>query len=263
MAINLDEDALNIYTDGSSLSNPRRGGIGVRFVYVDSNGDEEVKDFDCLGFKGGTNNQMELQACITGLEEAFQHPEYDKYDKILVLTDSMYVRNNQNNLKYVWPNNQWNTKDGTPVLNLGLWKTLRKILVSFKKKIKIKWVKGHDKDKHNIAVDKLAKKSARNVFYEPLQKSSVRRKQTDKKTVKGSVGMEGQRLTIRIIETQSVRKGLFRYRYEVLSKKSIYYKCADWIFSEILSMRDGHTYYARVNKDNKNPQIIKCFREII
>ena len=38
----LDDDALNIYTDGSSFSGPRVGGIGIIFVIVNSAGDEEV-----------------------------------------------------------------------------------------------------------------------------------------------------------------------------------------------------------------------------
>ncbi len=38
----LDDNALNIYTDGSSFSGPRAGGIGIVFVIVNDAGDEEV-----------------------------------------------------------------------------------------------------------------------------------------------------------------------------------------------------------------------------
>lgn len=66
----LDEDALNIYTDGSSFSGPRVGGIGIVFVIVNGAGDEEiVNEFDYPGYKQATNNEMELEACIKGLEE--------------------------------------------------------------------------------------------------------------------------------------------------------------------------------------------------
>lgn len=61
---NLDENALNIFTDGSSLSNPRKGGVGVRFITIDDNGNEKVYDYTPLGYKGATNNQMELKAVI-------------------------------------------------------------------------------------------------------------------------------------------------------------------------------------------------------
>ncbi len=54
------EDAINIYTGGSSYSNPRRGGIGIRYITINETGDEEIKD-DCLmGYKEAINNQMEL-----------------------------------------------------------------------------------------------------------------------------------------------------------------------------------------------------------
>ena len=79
MATNLDEDALNIYTDGSSLPRPRRGGIGVRFVYADDNGEEIYEDFAYPGHMGATSNQMELLACITGLEESISHSAFSKY----------------------------------------------------------------------------------------------------------------------------------------------------------------------------------------
>lgn len=54
------EDAINIYTDGSSYSNPRRGGRGIRYITINETGDEEIED-DCLmGYKEAINNQMEL-----------------------------------------------------------------------------------------------------------------------------------------------------------------------------------------------------------
>jgi hypothetical protein len=34
----LSEDTLEIYVDGSSLSKPRRGGVGIRFVWIDPAG---------------------------------------------------------------------------------------------------------------------------------------------------------------------------------------------------------------------------------
>jgi ribonuclease HI len=36
----LAENSLHIYTDGSSLPSPRRGGIGIRFLFIDSEGRE-------------------------------------------------------------------------------------------------------------------------------------------------------------------------------------------------------------------------------
>ena len=61
------EDALNIYTDGSCLSNPRRGGIGIRYIVINAAGDEEWVDEAPPGYKQATNNELELMACIVAL----------------------------------------------------------------------------------------------------------------------------------------------------------------------------------------------------
>jgi hypothetical protein len=37
------DKALNIYADGSSYSHPRRGGMGIRYVTINSEGDEVVQ----------------------------------------------------------------------------------------------------------------------------------------------------------------------------------------------------------------------------
>lgn len=67
------EDAINVFTDGSSFSGPRVGGIGIRVVTVDESGNEVVEDHAQPGYRGATNNEMELQACIEGLKLAVSH----------------------------------------------------------------------------------------------------------------------------------------------------------------------------------------------
>ena len=37
----IDETALNIYLDGASLPGPRRGGLGIRYIWVDVHGNEQ------------------------------------------------------------------------------------------------------------------------------------------------------------------------------------------------------------------------------
>lgn len=59
----IDETALNIYVDGASLPGPRRGGLGIRFFWVDAQGhvQSEVEPFP-YSHVGASNNQMELEA---------------------------------------------------------------------------------------------------------------------------------------------------------------------------------------------------------
>ncbi len=63
----LDETALNIYTDGSCLPSPRRGGLGYVFITVDDSGHEVIHTESPPGWRYATNNQMELQAVIEAL----------------------------------------------------------------------------------------------------------------------------------------------------------------------------------------------------
>lgn len=54
----IDESALNIFVDGASLPAPRRGGLGIRYVWVDEEGnpqsDEEPFPYS---HQGASNNQ--------------------------------------------------------------------------------------------------------------------------------------------------------------------------------------------------------------
>jgi ribonuclease HI len=114
----LDENALNIYADGSSLSHPRRGGIGYRFVTVGEDGHEVTHDSAHPGYREATNQQMELLACIKAINEATgRNAPFDlsRYTKIVIYTDSQYVVENLNNARSSWPHADWTTADGTPL----------------------------------------------------------------------------------------------------------------------------------------------------
>ena len=99
----LAENALNIYTDGSSFSSPRTGGIGIRFILVDEIGNEETSDSLHPGYQGATNNQMELQKCLTALDEARRRGLCQKAERIFIHTDSMYVCDNVTKAMFEWP----------------------------------------------------------------------------------------------------------------------------------------------------------------
>lgn len=97
----IDEDALNIYTDGSCLPSPRRGGIGVVFIWVNSAGHEETLEISKPGYKGETIGRMELLACIEALKEAQNLPSYCDYEKITIYSDSQYVVSNKHEIRLV------------------------------------------------------------------------------------------------------------------------------------------------------------------
>lgn len=132
-----EEDAINIYTDGSMYSKPRRGGIGVRIIIPDTIiGKEQIKDYEYPGFKGATNNQMELLACIEGLQEVLKLSILNEVRKIMIFTDSMYVVNNYRKAMFEWCKNKWLTSSGMLVQNVELWKQYIKAVKKIKKKLK-------------------------------------------------------------------------------------------------------------------------------
>lgn len=250
------------------LPKPRRGGVGVIFILINEDGEEEQSEPYIPGYAGATNQQMELQACIEGLKLATsQHPPFERhrYRKIVVFTDSQYVVNHHTTAIYTWSKSNWRKSSGAPVDNAKQWKELVSLLRradSQRKRVEIRWVPGK-KTPRGKAVDKRAKKSAELAPSRQLQPFRVRRKGSDRELDRGSVTMEGQRLTIRITKEELLPQGDMKYTYEVLSRKSPFYKSRDVIYADAdCEMRAGHHYHVRVNEDSAYPRIAKVFREV-
>jgi ribonuclease HI len=202
-----DDDALNVYTDGSMLPGPRRGGAGLLFVVVDSEGNWQEREEVLPGWAGATQNQMELEAVIQGLRMATgRHPPFDPstYRKIVVKTDATYVANNFGTAASYWSRNGWVTRDEKPVDNAKQWKELvRLAALSYKqgKRVTVDLVPGK-KSPRTKTVDKLAKASARSASRRQFTPAEVRRKRTDQPIEIGSVGMDGQVMEIHIFKSE-------------------------------------------------------------
>ncbi len=58
----LDETALNVYTDGSSYPDKQRAaGVGVRFVWVNDAGAEEISDYAPTGWQKRPSTKWKLR----------------------------------------------------------------------------------------------------------------------------------------------------------------------------------------------------------
>ena len=256
------EDALNIYTDGSSFENPRRGGMGIRYIVVNVEGHAEIHDEMPTGYKQVTNNEMELLACVIALREIPAEFLSPTISRIVIFTDSQYVRNYYNRAVWIWPKQGWRNQHGRPIENVEIWKDLVKELKKSSLPVRLKWVKGHSQNVHNSAVDKLARKSANGYLNEPLTVTSVRRKKSDQSVSIGSVLMEGQELNIRIITDKRMRpQKVWRYKYEVLQCDSPYVGYVDIIYSEHL-LRAGHSYRVQVSEKPMNPEVVEVIEEL-
>ena len=134
-----------IYTDGSCLGNPGRGGWGV------------VSDQFRLSGKqtDTTNNVMEMTAILKALEECLTRD----IQEVCIFTDSQYVKNGIGSWIINWKKNDWITSTGTPVKNKELWIAIDQVRNKLNK-VNWKWVKAHNGDPKNEEVDKLAFEAA-------------------------------------------------------------------------------------------------------
>jgi ribonuclease HI len=125
-----------IYTDGSCLKNP--GGPGGWACLVEKN--NEI--WSLVGSNPNTtNNRMELQAVIEALN-------FIDNKEIVIFTDSQWV------IKCA--TGKWKRK-----ANIDLWSQYD--VSSHGKKIHYIWVRGHNGNKYNEIVDKLAREEAKTV----------------------------------------------------------------------------------------------------
>lgn len=259
------ENAILIYTDGSLKWKGRKGGYGFVFVYVDRVGESKVVgEHSPPGIHDTTNNRMELMACIEGLKEVIELPQYSSVQQIRLCTDSRYVRDHFALAAFDWSKRQWTNKNGRPVLNADLWKELLKVRKKINKRVEFEWVKAHAKgrikDPYNDLADKLADASRESPLARKQHHSSARRKRSTNKTVLGSVAMQGQVMTVRILSCKKLAtQKVWHYRYEVVSADSEFFGNLDWIFSEIY-VRSGE-HRVRVNNDTHNPRIIELLTE--
>ena len=139
-----------IYTDGSCIGNPGKGGWAA--IIIDNKKQKIISGSEPYT----TNNRMELIAVIKALKNV-------KKREINLITDSQYVKNGIEVWIFKWKKNGWMTAEKKPVKNKDLWLMLEKL--SKDKKIKWEWVKGHSSDKLNNKVDEIARNEANNISY--------------------------------------------------------------------------------------------------
>ncbi len=133
---------VELFTDGACKGNPGPGGWGALLRY----GDAEKELWG--GEPETTNNRMELMAVIRGLETL------TRPSRVIVTTDSQYVKNGITQWIHNWKRNGWKTSAKKPVKNADLWQRLD--AATARHDIEWRWVRGHTGHTENERADALA-----------------------------------------------------------------------------------------------------------
>jgi ribonuclease HI len=137
-----DGEIVSIWTDGGCKPNPGPGGWGAILSFRGTERDLSGGEAET------TNNRMELTAAAAALE-ALKRP-----CRVVLHTDSEYVRNGITRWHTGWVRKNWRSSTGDPVKNMDLWQRL--LAAAKPHDIEWKWVRGHAGNEMNERADRLA-----------------------------------------------------------------------------------------------------------
>ncbi len=143
---------VQLFTDGACSGNPGPGGWGYILRHPASGKEVEGSG----GAPDTTNNRMELQAVISGLEAL------KRATQVEVITDSTYVAKGSSDWLPGWKRAGWKRKEQgrlKPVKNEDLWRRLDELLAAHQVRFTV--VKGHAGHVENERCDVLAVAAAR------------------------------------------------------------------------------------------------------
>lgn len=138
---------VHLFTDGGCSGNPGPGGWAFILRHLKTGKEKEAAGAE----RETTNNRMELQAVISGLE-ALSRPCH-----VELFTDSVYVGKGLTEWISKWRSNGWRRREGSrwhPIKNDDLWKRLDELLQ--RHQIKYTRVAGHSGHPENDRCDELA-----------------------------------------------------------------------------------------------------------
>ncbi|MBD0268756.1 ribonuclease HI [Pseudanabaena sp. FACHB-2040] len=142
-----------IYTDGACSGNPGPGGWGTLICFEDGEAHELGG-----GERQTTNNRMEMQAAIAGLEFLISTGQTTP---VSLYTDSEYVLKGITQWIKGWKKRGWVNSAKKPVLNRDLWEILDTLTIQVNQQLErpLEWlyVRGHTGDPGNERCDAIAR----------------------------------------------------------------------------------------------------------
>lgn len=134
---------VNLYTDGACSGNPGTGGWGVILQYGEY--EKELSG----GEYNTTNNRMEIQGVIAGLEALKVPCNVELYSDSKYVIDALRL-----GWAKKWRSNNWMRSGNQPACNIDLWEKLLKLVEIHN--VNYHWVKGHATNVFNNRCDELA-----------------------------------------------------------------------------------------------------------
>lgn len=133
-----------LFTDGACSGNPGPGGWAYILKHPATGKSRESSGAEA----DTTNNRMELQAVIEGLDALTRSSVVD------LTSDSKYVLDGLKTWLESWKKRGWKTADKKPVKNEDLWRKLDELKA--KHDIRFHWIRGHNEHPENSRCDQLA-----------------------------------------------------------------------------------------------------------
>ena len=145
---------IDIYTDGSCLKNPGKGGWGIVIVK-----DNKIIAEYSKGYQNTTNSRMEMYAILMALKYASKN----KAKIVNIKSDSNFIVQaiNKNWLQN-WVRKGWKKSGNEPVANADIWKPIYKLYTELSGELEVNFikVKAHSGVEFNEEVDELARAAA-------------------------------------------------------------------------------------------------------
>jgi len=151
----MNDEAVEIFTDGACRGNPGVGGWGALLQMMGK--ERELYG----GEEHTTNNRMELTAAIRALE-TLKWP-----CRVILHTDSKYVQQGISAWIHDWKQRGWKTAGKKPVKNEDLWRRLDELANLHR--VQWVWIKGHAGHDGNERADKLANRGIDQLLNESME----------------------------------------------------------------------------------------------
>lgn len=142
----------NVYTDGSTINNGKKGSYGGIGVFFSDNNPMNISE--AMIIKGNvTNNICELEACRKGIIQIILNKDFNIGDYIMVNTDSQYLIKCITLWSTAWEKNGWINKSKKPVKNKELIREIKKLYLKYN--VQFKHIMAHqefigEKDESNM-----------------------------------------------------------------------------------------------------------------